>query len=87
MKSEKYYMKCSKCLREFEEPLLQLSHDVPRYIGGTDLDGRHWLCSDCHHKYEWKVFSVCANYISRLSPEIKNNLKKIAKKISGEFFK
>jgi uncharacterized protein with PIN domain len=45
-------MKCSKCNVDFLEKDIQESHDVPKYIGGTDLDGRHWLCKKCHDIYE-----------------------------------
>ncbi|RLG09560.1 hypothetical protein DRN73_09685 [Candidatus Pacearchaeota archaeon] len=63
------------------------SHDIPKYLGGTDKDGRHWLCYECHKKYEWKIFSSCASYIKNLSPEIKRKLKKIALIVKEEFFK
>lgn len=54
-------MKCQRCKKEFEEKDIQLSHDVPKYIGGLDKDGRHNLCKDCHDIYEkmcWAVISM-----------------------------
>jgi len=49
-------MICEKCKEEFMEKDLQLSHDTPRYIGGIDSDGRHYLCEKCHSIYERLVF-------------------------------
>jgi hypothetical protein len=54
-------MKCDKCRKEFLESELQLSHDVPKYIRGTDKDGRHYLCKKCHDIYERLCFSVFFN--------------------------
>lgn len=45
-------MICQKCNRNFTEEFLELSHDIPKYTGGTDKDGRHWLCKDCHKDYD-----------------------------------
>ena len=54
-------MKCEFCEKEFEEKDLQESHDVPCYLfkgnrqgrkNQADKFGRHWLCEDCHKKYE-----------------------------------
>jgi intein-encoded DNA endonuclease-like protein len=31
---------CEKCKTRFnEEKFLELSHDIPKYIGGEDIDG------------------------------------------------
>ena len=55
-------MKCDKCGRDFPEPKIHDSHDVPCYIfegigrkekkTRADMYGRHWLCEECHEKYE-----------------------------------
>jgi len=55
-------MKCDKCLRDFPEPQIQDSHDVPCYLfkgfnrkekkNQADKFGRHWLCGECHELYE-----------------------------------
>ena len=54
-------MKCDFCGREFEEKELDQSHDVPCYLfkgnrkgrsNQADKFGRHWLCKECHEKYE-----------------------------------
>lgn len=45
-------IQCSKCKKEIPEEKIQLSHDVPKYAGGTDKDGRHFLCEKCHDIYE-----------------------------------
>jgi len=52
-------VKCFKCQDNFEEKEIQESHDIPKYIGGTDLDGRHNLCKDCHNKYELQILISC----------------------------
>lgn len=56
-------MKCDKCQEDFEERLLDESHDIPKYIGGTDLDGRHWLCKKHHNEYEKLVLVACLKIV------------------------
>jgi len=51
-------LKCRKCGVELPESEIQLSHDVPRYMGGTDKDGRHYLCKRCHSIYENIIPSI-----------------------------
>jgi len=63
-------MKCSKCDKNFPENKIQLSHDVPKYIGGTDKDGRHYLCERCHDIYERKVFAVMVKWLSEETKKI-----------------
>lgn len=52
-------MICQKCKKEFPEKEIELSHDIPKYLGGTDVDGRHYLCSECHDTYEKSIISQC----------------------------
>lgn len=66
-------MKCQKCGEEFEEKDIQMSHDIPKYIGGTDADGRHYLCKKCNDIYEKIVFSVVWNCLSEQQKSIYNN--------------
>lgn len=49
-------MKCEKCNQELK---CEVSHDIPKYLGGFDCDGRHWLCMTCHDKYERTILSRC----------------------------
>lgn len=56
-------MKCQKCKQEFEESEIQTSHDVPKYVGGKDKDGRHNLCKRCHDIYERTVFAAMFNQL------------------------
>lgn len=95
-------MKCNKCNRNFIESEIQSSHDIPKYLGGTDLDGRHWLCEDCHENYEMKILLECLKFIneeylydekilwmkelSRQSEKLKKEFRQIAKKIKEEFY-
>ncbi len=95
-------MKCMKCNRDFEEKFLELSHDIPKYIGGTDLDGRHWLCEKCHQDYELTILLKCLKFIgeeyiegekilwmkelSRQPENLKEHFIIIAKEVKEEFF-
>lgn len=48
---------CGWCKKKFQEKELELSHDIPKYIGGTDKNGRHYLCIRCHNKYDRMILS------------------------------
>ena len=96
-------MKCDKCKKDFEERELDCSHDIPKYLGGTDLDGRHHLCKGCHNKYEKLILVACLKYIgeelvdgeeimwmkelSRQSEELKQIFRGFAHEIKMEFYK
>jgi len=81
-------MNCMKCGREFEGKDLQCSHDIPKYVGGTDWNGRHWLCKDCHDKYEYEVLKVgLMNWIKQLPLVDKLIFKDSAKLVKKYFFK
>lgn len=55
---------CTKCGDKFkEERLLDLSHDIPKWMGGTDSDGRRYLCNKCHKNYDKKILNDCLNFI------------------------
>lgn len=56
-------MKCPICLSNFPINLLELSHDIPLYIGGTDKDGRRHLCVRCHDIYENIILFRCIREI------------------------
>lgn len=60
-------MKCAICKKIFPEEKLELSHNIPKYIGGTDLDGRHYLCAECHDVYERKILSSCCENVFHYS--------------------
>ena len=66
-------MKCEKCGLDFPEKEIQTSHDIPRYIGGTDKQGRHNLCIKCHNIYERLVFSFV---FKRVPKEIQIELRR-----------
>jgi hypothetical protein len=59
--------KCPICKEEFDERDMEISHDIPKYLGGGDLDGRHRLCKSnkyskyigCHEKYEFNILHDC----------------------------
>jgi len=40
---------CIKCgFQHPQEKDMNLHHLVPKFMGGTDKDGRIWLCKKCH---------------------------------------
>lgn len=43
-------IKCNKCRTDMNgnESLIELHHVVPKHLGGTDKDGRIYLCHKCH---------------------------------------
>jgi 5-methylcytosine-specific restriction endonuclease McrA len=43
-------IKCEKCGYDKNESLVELHHIVPKFLGGTDKDGRIYLCKECHKK-------------------------------------
>lgn len=54
-------MKCDKCKKDFNEELIEESHDIPCYLfegnrkgrkNQADKHGRHLLCRKCHKEYE-----------------------------------
>lgn len=55
-------MICQLCK---EERKTQCSHDIPKYIGGTDKDGRHNLCIPCHQSYEKKILKELLKFIGK----------------------
>ena len=56
-------MKCEYCGVDLPEKDIQLSHDVPKYMGGLDSDGRHYLCKKHHDIYEKLAFAVAFKYV------------------------
>jgi len=55
-------MKCQKCREDFPENKIEESHDVPCYLFDgfsrqmkkqkADKFDRHYVCKECHLKYE-----------------------------------
>lgn len=81
-------MKCQYCGLDFEEYEIDVSHDIPKYIGGTDADGRHNLCKICHSAYEDEVLERGLMYFVASLPEEKKLLFRIAaEKVKSEWFK
>ena len=81
-------MKCQNCFDDFEEKDIQLSHDIPKYMGGTDADGRHNLCKDCHKKYELEVILFgLMNWITSQDENTKIMFRRSAKYVRAYFFK
>jgi len=77
-------MKCFKCGNDFPEKEIHISHDIPKYVGGIDADGRHHLCKKCHDIYEKMVFSAMTK---NLPEEIKKGMRNTARSFAKEYFK
>lgn len=41
-------MRCFKCHKNFKPKHIHNHHIFPKYLGGTDKDGRVYLCKKCH---------------------------------------
>ena len=81
-------MICDKCKRDFYEKEMHDSHDIPKYMGGEDKDGRHWLCNECHQKYEFEVLKLgLMFYIKNMNDFQKSIFRRAAKVVQGYFFK
>lgn len=81
-------MICDKCKEEFPERKLELSHDIPKYLGGLDSDGRRYLCSNCHKNYENEVLKVVMMNFLKTQPEhTKTKLRGYARLVRSYFFK
>ncbi len=76
-------MKCQKCKEDFEEKDIDVSHDIPKYMGGIDLDGRHNLCRKCHRIYEWKVIKLIWNSHDEITQE---SLRDIVRTFRNKYF-
>ncbi|KKL83776.1 hypothetical protein LCGC14_1971330 [marine sediment metagenome] len=78
-------MKCQKCNGDFEEKDIDESHDIPKWCGGTDLDGRHYLCKKCHGVYEWVIIKIIweahTNIVKQL---LRGKIKRFSIKYFGE---
>lgn len=91
-------MRCQKCGDELPEDELEESHDIPCYLffgkdrnerkNQADKYGRHWLCIDCHEKYENEILRNWVFYylLKEMTPEQKEKGKKAAFKVKRRFF-
>jgi len=63
-------MKCKKCKKDFMENQIDLSHNIPKYMGGKDIDGRTYLCKKCHNEYELTILIKCLKKLGiEINPE------------------
>jgi len=70
---------CKKCGFDGNQEDIHLHHIIPKAIGGTDRDGRIYLCKKCHdilHNmlpgFLWRFVGdfdkvACKDYITKLS--------------------
>ena len=96
----KNLLECQNCKKLFDEKEIECSHDIPKYLGGTDKDGRHNLCKKCHDDYEEYILCGVYQYLfnqniiisddrrNRIGyiNKIKNKLSEIKNSITGDEF-
>jgi hypothetical protein len=96
----KNLLECQNCKELFDEKEIECSHDIPKYLGGTDKDGRHNLCKECHDDYEEYILFGVYQYLfnqniiisndrrNRIGyiNKIKNKLSEIKNSITGDEF-
>ena len=81
-------MICSKCEKDFLEKDIELSHDIPQWLGGKDVDGRHNLCRKCHREYEDEVIRmVTMNVLGDLNEKANFKYKWCADVVKKYYFK
>ena len=74
-------IKCKKCDKDFCESDVEFHHIVPKCIGGTDLDGRVYLCHTHHNILyslilRWVMDSVPENLIGPIKDKIKEKTER-----------
>lgn len=87
-------MECQRCGLDFEEKLIDASHDVPCYMfdgkdrkekkNQADKYGRHNLCKKCHDIYERIIISVM---VEKINQKTKEEMILVAKEFSKQYFK
>jgi len=79
-------IKCRKksCYGIVNENEVQLHHLIPKCIGGTDLDGRRYLCKKHHDIIGLKIIPILFNYIP---PEKKEEAKTKIKEYTLQWLK
>lgn len=81
-------MICDKCKKDFPENEIEDSHDIPKYLGGEDKDGRHWLCNKCHEEYDLEILRKgLMMYIKTLPERNKVVFRRAVKIVQKYFFK
>ena len=70
-------MICQKCNKNFPENEIEVSHDIPEYIGGTDSDGRHNLCKKHHKKYDLLILNKCLKFVNEIPIKEHDEVKRI----------
>ena len=58
---------CKRCEYSPKESKIQLHHKIPKCIGGTDKDGRVYLCQKCHDIWHYML----PKFIFKFVPEEK----------------
>lgn len=62
-------MRCQYC-GAVDVPV-ELNHIKPKYLGGTDKDGRMYLCKPCHDKFHImldKIVNAIADFMNNYPP-------------------
>jgi len=56
---------CKKCGYDEDESKIHLHHIVPKSLGGTDLNGRIYLCEKCHHIWHNMLPKIIWDYVPK----------------------
>ena len=63
-------IKCRKCGTTLPVGTGELHHVIPKFIGGTDKDGRIYLCEKHHNILHNIIPSIIWNYVSEVNKNI-----------------
>jgi len=77
-------IKCKRCgFEDITEKECELHHHIPRSIGGTDKDGRVWLCKKCHKIFHYMIPKIIFNNLK--TDKEKEELKILIRKNSLKY--
>jgi len=73
-------IKCRICDQKAETPEQEknfdLHHIIPKFMEGTDKDGRIYLCKKCHETLHKKIPIIILKYVPEsLRTDLKQDLK------------
>lgn len=63
-------VRCKLCWQEFDESEVEHHHIIPKSIGGTDKDGRAYLCKKCHTIWHFSLLRYVWSFVPKESREL-----------------
>ncbi len=77
-------IKCKKCGYDKDASEIHLHHLIPKFMGGTDKDGRVYLCGKCHNI----IHSIIIKWVwDLLLPDEKEAAKVFIKEKTANFIR